>query len=139
MTTTLKASSLYKSTSRIDNTLYVSGQLPLRGGTLLYPGLVGTDVSVDEARVAAAACVSNCLHVIEQEIGSLDAVVSIAKLSGYVAAGGGFYDAATVLDAASAQLIDALGERGRHARVAIAVAGLPRNACVEVELIVQLE
>jgi enamine deaminase RidA (YjgF/YER057c/UK114 family) len=129
---------LFKSASRVGDTLYVSGQLPLVDGILVNPGLVGTDVTLDEARQAATACVANCLQAIERELGSLDAVVSVAKLNGYVAAGAGFYDAAAVIDAASEALIDALGERGRHARLAIGVAGLPRNACVEVEVIVQL-
>lgn len=137
MNTTL-STPLFKSTSRIGDTMFVSGQLPLVDGVVVNPGLVGTDVTLEQARHAAAICVANGLHAIEKELGSLDAVASIAKLNGYVAAGIGFYDAASVIDAASELLIETLGERGRHARLAIAVAGLPKNACVEVELTVQL-
>lgn len=137
MTTTL-STPLFESTSRIGNTMFVSGQLPLVDGTVVNPGLVGTDVTVEEARQSAAICVSNGLDALERELGSLDAVASIAKLNGYVAAGVGFYDAAAVIDAASQVLLERLGERGRHARLAIAVAGLPKNACVEIELTVQL-
>lgn len=137
MKTTL-TTPLFKSTSRMGDTLFVSGQLPLVDGVVVNPGLVGTDVTIEEARHAAALCVTNGLRAIESELGSLDAVVSIAKLNGYVAAGHGFYDAAAVIDAASELLIEKLGDRGRHARLAIAVAGLPKNACVEVEMTVQL-
>lgn len=129
---------LFKTTSRVGDMLFISGQLPLVDGVLVNPGLVGTDVTLAAAREAAGVCVSNCLDAIEQELGSLDAVASVAKLNGYVAVGQGFYDAATVIDAASEALVESLGDRGRHARLAIAVAGLPKNACVEVELIVHV-
>lgn len=123
---------------RVGELLFVSGQLPINAETgLLHPGRVGADVTLEQAREAAALAAENCLTVIRESLGSLDAVKAVARLGGYVAAGEGFSNAPAVVDAASAVILEALGERGQHARLALGVASLPLNACVEIELAVQ--
>jgi enamine deaminase RidA (YjgF/YER057c/UK114 family) len=116
---------------------FVSGQLP-RDGDRLVTGKVGLDVSVDQARVAARLCVLQALACLRQALGSLDRVERILKVTGFVASAPLFDQQPKVIDAASELLVQVFGENGRHARSAVGVAELPRNASVEIELIVGL-
>ena len=116
---------------------FVSGQLPRRGEALVT-GKVGGDVDLDQAREAARLCVLQALACLHQALGSLDRVEKILKVTGFVASAPGFNQQPRVIDAASELLVQVFGEAGRHARSAVGVAELPRNAAVEIELIVAL-
>lgn len=116
-----------------------SGQLPLEDGELpeRFVGKVGGAVDVDTAREAAARCAVNALAAVKAAIGDLDRVDRVVKVVGFVASDPSFTNQPEVLNAASQLLQDAFGEAGRHARSAVGVAALPRDVCVEVELLVQ--
>ena len=137
MTSPVTTPPLYARAMRVGDLLFVSGQLPVNDAGLLHPGHVGTEVTVEQAREAAALAARNCLDVVRDALGSLDAVKGVARLGGYVAAGEGFSNAPAVVDAASQQILDVLGDRGQHARLALGVASLPLGASVEIELAVQ--
>lgn len=119
-----------------DSTAYVSGQLPKVHGELRYVGKVGSDIPIEAAQDAARICVLQGLACLKQALGSLDRVSRMLKMTGFVASAAGFNQQPTVIDAASRLLIDIFGENGRHARSAVGVAELPRNAPVEIEMIV---
>ena len=116
---------------------FVSGQLP-RHGEALVTGKVGADIDLEQAREAARLCILQGLACLNQALGSLDRVDKIVKVTGFVASAPGFNQQPKVIDAASELLVRLFGEAGRHARSAIGVAELPRNAAVEIELIVAL-
>ena len=116
---------------------FVSGQLP-RHGEALVTGKVGADIDLEQAREAARLCILQGLACLNQALGSLDRVDKILKVTGFVASAPGFNQQPKVIDAASELLVRLFGEAGRHARSAIGVAELPRNAAVEIELIVAL-
>jgi enamine deaminase RidA (YjgF/YER057c/UK114 family) len=116
---------------------FVSGQLP-REGERLIVGKVGAEVSLEQGRGAARLCILQGLACLNQALGSLDGIEKILKLTGFVASAPGFNQQPKVIDAASELLVEVFGEAGRHARSAVGVAELPRNAAVEVELIVGL-
>lgn len=118
---------------------YVSGQVPRINGEIPYPGKVGEDVTVEEARELAEYCVLKALSSIKKEISSLDDIEQILKLSGYIQASPGFNEMGKVLDAASELLVKIFGDSGRHARVAIGAAELPSNTPVELDFIVALK
>ena len=115
---------------------YVSGQLPKEGEEVRITGKVGTDVDLETAQQAARICILQGLSCLKAAIGSLENVEQILKVSGFVASAPGFVQQPRVLDAASKLLVELFGERGRHARSAIGVAELPRNAPVEIEMTV---
>lgn len=112
--------------------VFVSGQLPLRDGELASEGRVAEDVSVEEAREAAELCGLNALALMHRE-NVLDEVV-ISRVEGYVAAPPGFHDHPAVVNGASELLVEVLGDRGRHARIAVGSPSLPLDAPVEVSL-----
>jgi len=115
---------------------YVSGQLPWKGDGLASVGKVGAEVDLAQAEEAARCCALQALAVLRSALGSLDRVSGGVKLTGFVASDPGFHEQPRVIDAASRLMQDVFGEAGLHARSAIGVAVLPRNACVEVEMTV---
>jgi enamine deaminase RidA (YjgF/YER057c/UK114 family) len=99
-------------------------------------GIVGADRSVEEGGAAARRCALTQLAVIRQALGTLDRVEHIVSVSGYVNTVSGFTDSPRVINGASDLLVEVFGESGRHVRAAIGVAALPRNAMVELQMVV---
>ncbi|MEZ6144732.1 MAG: RidA family protein [Planctomycetaceae bacterium] len=119
---------------RTGNLVFVSGQLPLTGGQLLATGPVPSQVSVDQAQEAAAQCVLNGLAalkaVLDDDLSKLQRVIRVGV---FVQSDDNFTDQALVANGASELLESLLGEKGRHARAAVGVNTLPKDATVEVE------
>lgn len=115
---------------------YVSGQMPKIDGEVRIFGKVGAEVSIEEAQEAARICILQGLACLVDCIGGSQRIEQILKVNGYVASAPGFNQQPKVLDAASYLLVEALGDAGRHARAAVGVAELPRNAPVEIEMTV---
>ena len=128
----------YKPASVVGNLIFISGQLPLSEGKLLYQGKVGSDVSPEDAALAARVSAINALTAMSRELGGLGRVRKIVKVTGYVASAAGFYNQAAVVNGASDLFFQVFGEDGRHARAAVGVAELPMNAPVEIELIAEI-
>ncbi len=125
---------------RVGDLVYTSGQLPMVGGVLAerYKGKVGGAVDLETARDAAARCAVNALAAIKGVVGDLERVERVVKVVGFVASTPDFTAQPEVMNAASDLLQQVFGEPGRHARSAVGMAVLPRDTCVEVELIVQV-
>ncbi|NGZ59188.1 MAG: hypothetical protein CV081_01630 [Nitrospira sp. LK265] len=123
---------------RVGDLLFLSGVLPSRDGQLVMTGKLGENLTVQQGVEAARVAVLNGLSVVRNEAGSLDQVKRIVKMVGYIASASGFTDQPQVLNGASDLLVSLFGEAGRHARVAVGAAELPRMAPVEIELIVEL-
>jgi enamine deaminase RidA (YjgF/YER057c/UK114 family) len=128
----------YVPATRIGTLLFTAGQLPFKDGRLPYTGKVGADVTIDDAKEAARLCALGALSAVKAELGTLEEVRRIAKVTGYVASAAGFNGQPEVMNGASNLLGKVFGERGLHARTAVGVAELPLDAPVEVELVVEL-
>lgn len=128
----------YKPASVSGNLIFISGQLPLSGGKLLFQGKVGSDVTAEDAALAARASAINALAAMSRELGGLGRVRKILKVTGFVASAAGFYNQASVVNGASDLFFQVFGEDGRHARASVGVAELPMNAPVEIELIAEI-
>lgn len=115
---------------------YVSGQLPKVDGDIRVTGKVGAEVDLETARGEARICILQGLASLRATLGSLDRIERVIKVTGFVASASGFNAQPKVIDAASDLLAEIFGEAGRHARAAVGVAELPRNAAVEIEMIV---
>lgn len=116
--------------------VYTSGQLPMVDGKLKYTGKVGENLGLEEGYQAAAACALNCLAALKSEVGDLNRVKRIVKVTGFVNSAPDFTDQPKVVNGAS-DLLGKLFGSG-HARSAIGVAALPFGAAVEVEMIVEI-
>jgi len=116
--------------------VFVSGQLPLKAGQLTHSGLLGRDVFIEDAALAARQCAINILSQVKVACdGDLDRIVRCVRLGGFVASTPDFTDHPKVINGASDFMGEALGDKGAHARAAVGVAALPINACVEVEAV----
>jgi len=121
------------------NLAFVSGQIAIVDGTLLASGRVGEELDVDAGANAARRCVLQALAALNAELGSLDRIRRIVKLSMFVRGAPGFAEQPAVANGASDLLIEVFGEAGRHARAAVGVAELPLGAPVEVALVAEVE
>jgi len=128
----------YVPTVRTGNLVFVSGQVPRVKGEIQYRGHLGSDLSVEDGRAAARLCALNALAAVKKEIGDLDKVRRVVKVTGYVASAAGFTDQPKVVDGASLFLGELLGEKGKHARAAVGVNELPLGVAVELEMIVEV-
>ena len=123
---------------RVGDLLFLSGVLPSRDGQLIMTGKLGRGLTIEQGAEAARVALLNGLSIIRSVAGSLDVVKQIVKMVGYVASDSGFTDQPQILNGASDVLVSLFGDAGRHARVAVGAAELPRNAPLEIELIVQI-
>jgi enamine deaminase RidA (YjgF/YER057c/UK114 family) len=118
--------------------IYLAGVISMDAGGVIA-GTAGADRSIADGYVAARACALTQLAVLKHSLGSLDKVRSIVSVNGYVNAVPGFPDSPAVINGASDLLAAVFGQEGKHARAAIGVSALPRNALVEVQMIVAIE
>lgn len=129
----------YIPSKRSGNLIFTSGQLPLVAGKLRKTGKVGGGITLDEAKQEARQCLLNGLSTLLLHIDSLDQIKSIVKLGVYVASTENFTEQHLVANGASELIAEIFGEKGKHARFAIGVTSLPLNACVELEMTVEVE
>lgn len=128
----------YMPVVKVGDLLFLSGVLPSRDGQLVMTGKLGQELTIEQGAEASRVAVLNGLSIIRSATGSLDQVKQIVKMVGYIASAPGFTDQPQVLNGASDLLVSLLGDAGRHARVAVGAAELPRHAPVEIDLIVQI-
>jgi enamine deaminase RidA (YjgF/YER057c/UK114 family) len=119
--------------------LFISGQLPFRDGALLHTGRVPDAVTVEAAMESARQCLINALAVAREQIATLDRVLQVVRLSGFVASTPDFFQQPAVINGASDLLEAIFGVAGKHSRIAVGVASLPLNAPVELDLILQIQ
>ncbi|KAG2480281.1 MAG: hypothetical protein NPMRth3_530001 [Nitrosopumilales archaeon] len=121
-----------------NNLAYVSGQIPIKDGKVIHEGKVN-DENLEEARKSAKLCAINILAQLKSEIGDLDKISKIVKVSGFVNSESNFTQHPKVIDAASDLFFEIFGEKGQHARIAVGVSSLPLNSMTEIDAIVEIE
>jgi enamine deaminase RidA (YjgF/YER057c/UK114 family) len=127
----------YVSAKTVGSLVYLAGVISSDEGGVIT-GTVGADRSLEEGYAAARACALTQLAALRRHLGSLDAVKEIVSVNGYVNAVPGFADSPKVVNGASDLLVQVFGEAGRHVRAAIGVSSLPRNALVELQMVVAI-
>jgi enamine deaminase RidA (YjgF/YER057c/UK114 family) len=124
---------------RSGSLVYTAGQLPIVKGELAATGKVGAEIDPERATELARLCGLNAIAAIRAEVGELSRVRRIVKVVGFVASAPDFYGQPQVVNGVSDLLGEVFGDAGKHARSAVGVAVLPRDAPVEVELIAEVE
>jgi enamine deaminase RidA (YjgF/YER057c/UK114 family) len=117
-----------------DHFIFLAGAISILHGRLIA-GTVGADKSIQDGYEAARACALLQLANLKVALGDLDRLQRIVSLNGYVNAVPGFADSPQVINGASDLLVQLYGSRGLHARAAIGVSALPKNALVEIQMI----
>jgi enamine deaminase RidA (YjgF/YER057c/UK114 family) len=135
LTAPLQIGGSYTSLVRDGRTLYLSGQLPRVGDHIAVVGIVGAEVSLDRAKRAAAIATLRALTLLRHELGSLERLKGVLRLTVFVHCTADFTQHSEVADGASDLLWRVLGPAGVHTRTSVGVLQLPKNAAVELDLI----
>lgn len=140
----------YVSWVKTDKLLFVSGQVPFEGNTLMRGQLSAADHAsgnppspetgspIDRACHAARNCGLVLIAHARAATGDLDRISRVVKLVGLVNGRYDFEQAPIVINACSALMRDVFGDAGQHARTALTVANLPFGAIVEVEAVFEI-
>ena len=131
----IKIGGNYTSTVQHGDVIYVSGQVPRVGSTVVVTGRAGADVSLAQAQTGAKICAMRALALLRQNLGGLDRIQQVMRVTVYTQSAADFTQQSEVADAASEVLHTVLGAAGIHTRTSVGVAQLPKNATVEVDLI----
>lgn len=122
---------------RTGNLVYISGQIPMEEGKVVFTGKV-SDENLETAQKSARMCAINILAQIKREVGNLDKVSRIIRLSGFVNSVPEFSQQPKVINPASDLMFEIFGEKGKHSRIAVGVASLPLNSMTEIDAIVEV-
>ncbi len=123
--------------SQVGTLVFLAGQVPFQKGGLAFTGMLGRDLSVTQGEQAARICILNALASLRAHLGDLDRITRVVRMVGYVASADGFTEQHLVLNGASQALMEFLGDKGRHPRMAIGVAALALGIPVELDLIIE--
>ena len=134
-----KPAGAYVPSVRVQNLIFVAGQIPFVKGVLKYKGKVGSDLTIEDGYQAARICALNALSILKGELGSLNKVARIVRVAGFVNCNDDFVDQPKVVNGASDLLVEVFGEQGRHARIAVGANTLPLGAAVEVEILAEVK
>ena len=130
----------YVAYKKINNLLYISGQLPISADGKLLKGKVGKDLSLEDAQNAARFCAINILAQVKKALdGDLNKVKNCIKITGFVNSTDDFYDQPKVINPASEMISSLFGNSGKHTRAAVSTNSLPLGAAVEIDAIFETE
>ena len=133
-----KPAGSYMPVVKTGNLMFVSGQIPMKEGKVVFQGKVPINISLEDAQKAAKLCIINALAQLKAELGTLDKISKIVKVSGFVNSSQDFVEQPKIINAASDLLFEIFGDKGRHSRIALGVASLPLNSTVEIDLIAEI-
>src|SRR5688500_3784877 len=135
---TPRAVANYVGAVRSGNLVFLAGQGPIAQGKALMTGKVGAEVSEQEGYRAARLSTLNLLSALRAEVGSLDRVRRVVKVTGWVNSAPGFTRQSFVMNGASDLLVQVFGDAGRHARTSVSANELPLNIPGEIEMVVEV-
>ena len=124
---------------RAGNLVFLSGVGPRASDGSMITGKLGQDLTVEQGYAAARLCALNLLANLKTIIGDLDKVKHMVKVLGMVNGAPDFARQPEVINGCSDLLVEAFGERGRHARAAVGMGSLPRGIAVEIEMVGEVE
>ena len=118
--------------------VFLSGHLAKKDGKV-WVGQLGKNISTEDGKAAARAAAIDLLGTLHAAVGDLNRVTRIVKLMSLVNSTDDFTEQHLVTNGASELFGEVFGAKGAHARSAFGVAQIPLGACVEIELIAEVE
>ena len=123
---------------RTGNLVFVSGHIARKDGKP-WVGQLGLTMTTEEGKAAARAIAIDLMGTLQAAVGDLNNVVRIVKLMSLINSTATFTEQHLVTNGASALFGEVFGAAGAHARSAFGVAQIPMGACVEIELIAEVQ
>ncbi len=136
---TAKPLASYVPSLRTGNYIFISGNLPIRDGKLVFEGKVPLDLSIEDGYEAAKIAAINIMAAIKGEIGDLAKVKRIVRLNGFVQCSDDFTMQPKVINGASDLFVEVFGDIGKHTRAVMGVNSLPLNSPVEIDAIIEID
>ncbi|AQZ98523.1 hypothetical protein B5M06_09955 [Comamonas kerstersii] len=125
--------------AKTGNLVFLSGHIARKDGQV-WVGQLGATVSTEEGKQAARAVAIDLLGTLQAACdGDLNRVKRIVKVMSLVNSTPAFTEQHLVTNGCSELLAEVFGNKGSHARSAFGVAQIPLGACVEIELIAEIE
>ncbi len=129
----------YVAFKKVNNLLFISGQLPISNDGKMIKGQIGKDLTLEDGQKASKLCVINILAQVKKALnGDLNNIKNCVKITGFVNSTDDFKDQPKVINPASETLSAVFGDKGKHARVAISANSLPLGAAVEIDAIFEI-
>ena len=129
----------YVAFKKVNNLLFISGQLPISLDGKIIKGKIGKDLTLEDGQKASKYCAINIIAQIKKALdGDLDKVKNCIKITGFVNSSSDFIDQPKVINPASEILANVFGENGKHTRAAISKNSLPLGAAVEIDAIFEI-
>lgn len=131
----------YVSYVRSGNLVFIAGQTSVGADSIMITGRVGEDLDLAKGQRAARRCGIRLIAQMKAACGGdLTRVKRIVKLGGFVSASA--QDSGPIIpqiiNGCSDLMVDVFGDAGRHARFAVGSPSLPRDAAVEIDVIIEL-
>ena len=129
----------YVAFKKVNNLLFISGQLPISGDKQFIKGKIGKDLTLEEGQQASRFCVLNILAQAKKALdGDLDKIKNCVKITGFVNSSDDFFDQPKVINPASETLAAVFGDKGKHTRAAVSTNSLPLGVAVEIDAIFEI-
>lgn len=128
----------YVMAAQTGNTVFLSGHIARKDGKV-WAGKLGQDIDTETGKAAARAVAIDLLATLHAHVGDLNRVTRIVKVMSLVNSTTDFTEQHLVTNGASELLAEVFGDKGKHARSAFGVAQVPLGACVEIELIAEVQ
>ena len=129
----------YVAFKKINNLLFISGQLPISKDGKIIKGKIGAGLNLEDGQRASKLCVLNILAQVKKALnGDLNKVKNCIKITGFVNSTDDFKDQPKVINPASEILSTVFGNNGKHTRAAISTNSLPLGAAVEIDAIFEI-
>ena len=129
----------YVAFKKINNLLFISGQLPISKDGKMIKGKIGKDLTIEQGQIASKLCVLNIFAQVKKALnGDLNKVKNCVKIRGFVNSTDDFTNQPKVINPASETISSLLGEKGKHTRAAVSTNSLPLGAAVEIAAIFEI-
>ena len=129
----------YVAFKKVNNLLFISGQLPISSDGKIIKGKIGKDLTLEDGQKASRLCVINILAQVKKALsGDINKIKNCIKITGFVNSTDNFTDQPKVINPASETISFIFGEKGKHTRAAISTNSLPLGAAVEIDAIFEI-
>ena len=124
---------------KTEKLIFISGQIPITDGNMLFTGKVNKDVEISSAVKAAELCMLNSFAILKDAVqNNLNLVNKCVKINVFINSDDSFVNQPQVADGASNLITKIMSPNSNHARSAVSVNSLPKNATVEVDSVFEI-
>ena len=124
---------------KTEKLIFISGQIPIADGNMLFTGKVNKDVEISSAIKAAELCMLNSFAILKDAVrNNLNLVKKCVKINVFINSDDLFINQPEVADGASNLITKIMSPNSGHARSAVSVNSLPKNATVEIDSVFEI-